>query len=121
MTSKQPQRPQTLADVAEIARQNSSELPWRSMSLSTSSIWITPTRWLNNVAWINPPSVANHLIDAWIGAAGEHLAQRWGLGPNGIFISACRNRFFCRLKLRFGDRYRRKCAGIQVTTDIHPR
>jgi hypothetical protein len=27
----------------------------------------------------NPPSVANHLIDAWIGAAGEHLAQRWGL------------------------------------------
>jgi hypothetical protein len=27
-------------------------LPWRSMSLSTSSIWINPTKWLNNVAWM---------------------------------------------------------------------
>jgi hypothetical protein len=27
----------------------------------------------------NPPSVANHLIDAWIGAAGEYLAQSWGV------------------------------------------
>jgi len=26
-----------------------------------------------------PYSVANPLVDAWIGAAGEHLAQRWGL------------------------------------------
>jgi hypothetical protein len=28
-----------------------------------------------------PEVVGDSLIDAWIGAAGEHLAQRWGLRP----------------------------------------
>jgi len=80
MTSKKLQRPQTLADVAEIARQNSLEFPV-ALDEFVDEFYLdhfdkmAQQRRLDVV----PPTVDNPLIDAWIGAAGEHLAQRWGL------------------------------------------
>jgi hypothetical protein len=80
MKSKQLQRPQTLADVAEIARQNSSEF---SVALDefVDEFYLDHLDKISQQQRLDvvPPSVANPLIDAWIGAAGEHLAQRWGL------------------------------------------
>jgi hypothetical protein len=103
MTSKQLQRPQTLADVAEIARRNSSEFPVALDEFVDEFYLDHPDKTAQQRRLdVIPPSVANPLIDAWIGAAGEHLAQRWGLRvPNwthGTCISPCGNRFFFRLR-----------------------
>jgi len=77
MTSKQMLRPQTLADVAEIARQNSPEF---SMALDefVDEFYLdhpdktAQQRRLDGM----PYSVANPLIDAWIGAAGTAPSRR---------------------------------------------
>jgi hypothetical protein len=80
MTSKQLLRPQTLADVAEIARQNSSEFPMALDEFVDEFYLDHPDKMAQQRRLdVIPSSVANPLIDAWIGAAGEHLAQRWGL------------------------------------------
>lgn len=80
MTSKKLQRPQTLADVAEIARQNSSEFPM-ALDEFVDEFYLDHSDKMAQQRRLDviPPSVADPSIDAWIGAAGEHLAQRWGL------------------------------------------
>jgi hypothetical protein len=79
-SSKRLQRPQTLADVAEIARANSSEFSAALDEFVDEFYLDHPNRMVQQRRLdVVPPSVANPLIDAWIGAAGEHLAQRWGL------------------------------------------
>src|SRR5262245_43180788 len=73
-------RPQSLAEVAKIAQANASDF---AMALDefTDEFYldhpdkVAQQRRLDPV----PEPVGNPLIDAWIGAAGEHLAQRWGL------------------------------------------
>jgi hypothetical protein len=79
MTSKQLQRPQTLADVAEIARQNSSDFPVALDEFVDEFYLDHPDKMAQQRRLDAIPPSANPLIDAWIGAAGEHLAQRWGL------------------------------------------
>jgi hypothetical protein len=80
MTSQQLQRPQILADVAEIARGNSSEFPVALDEFVDEFYLDHPDKMAQQRRLdVVPHSVANPLVDAWIGATGEHLAQRWGL------------------------------------------
>jgi hypothetical protein len=80
MTNQKLQRPQTLAEVAEIARQNSSEFPVALDEFVDEFYLDHPDKVAQQRRLdVAPPSVADPLIDAWIGATGEHLAQRWGL------------------------------------------
>ncbi len=73
-------RPQTLAEVASIVRANGNDY---AMPLDEfcDEFYLdypdktTQQRRLDPV----PEPVGNALADAWIGAVGEHLAQRWGL------------------------------------------
>lgn len=77
MTSKQLQRPQTLADVAEIVRQNSSEFAVALDEFVDEFYLDHPDKMAQQRRLdVIPYSVADPLIDA---AAGEHLAQRWEL------------------------------------------
>jgi hypothetical protein len=78
--SNQLQRPQTLADVARIARQNSSEFTMALDEFVDEFYLDYPDKIAQQKRLdVVPLSVDNPLIDAWIGATGEHLAQRWGL------------------------------------------
>jgi hypothetical protein len=73
-------RAQTLAEVAHISRNNMSDF---AMALDefVDEFYldhpdkVAQQRRLDPV----PEFVGDALIDAWIGATGEHLAQRWGL------------------------------------------
>jgi hypothetical protein len=73
-------RPQDLADVARIARARAIDF---AMALDefVDEFYldhpdkVAQQRRLDPV----PDPVGDPLTDAWIGAAGEHLAQRWGL------------------------------------------
>jgi hypothetical protein len=73
-------RPQTLAEVAEIAR---AKPPDFAMALDefVDEFYLdhpdkaAQQRRLDPI----PEPVGDACVDAWIGAAGEHLAQRWGL------------------------------------------
>ena len=80
MTNQDLQRPQTLADVAEIARQTSSRF---AMALDefVDEFYLDHPDKIAQQKRLDPVphSVDDPAIDAWIGAAGEHLAQRWGL------------------------------------------
>jgi hypothetical protein len=80
MTSQQLQRPQTLADVARIALENSSEFS-RVLDEFVDEFYLDHPDKIALQQRLDavPPPVDDPLIDAWIGAAGEHLAQRWGL------------------------------------------
>jgi hypothetical protein len=74
------QRPQSLADVARIARKNPSEFAMALDEFVDEFYLDHPDtnaqqRRLDPI----PEPVGDPLIDAWIGAAGEHLAQRWRL------------------------------------------
>jgi hypothetical protein len=73
-------RPQTLAEVAQISRENASDFAMALDEFVDEFYLDYPNkeaqqRRLDAI----PEPVGNALIDAWIGAAGEHLAQRWGL------------------------------------------
>ena len=73
-------RPQNLAEVARIARKNSSDFAMALDEFVDEFYLDHPNkeaqqRRLDPI----PEPVGDALIDAWIGAAGEHLAQRWGL------------------------------------------
>jgi hypothetical protein len=73
-------RPQTLADVARISRENIADFAMALDEFVDEFYLDHPDkaaqqRRLDAV----PGPVGNALIDAWIGATGEHLAQRWGL------------------------------------------
>jgi len=73
-------RPQTLAEVAQIARAQASDF---AMALDEfmDEFYLdhgdkpAQQRRIDPV----PEIVGDALVDAWIGAAGEHLPQRWGL------------------------------------------
>ena len=74
------QRPQTLAEVAQIARAGASDFAMALNEFMDEFYLDHPDkaaqqRRIDPV----PEPVGEALIDAWIGAAGEHLAQRWGL------------------------------------------
>ena len=73
-------RPQTLAEVACRARQAQSEF---AMALDefVDEFYLDHPDKAAQQRRIDPvpQPVGDPLIDAWIGAAGEHLAQRWGL------------------------------------------
>jgi len=84
VTGPQLQRPQTLAEVAEIARQNSSNFAMALDEFVDEFYLDHPNKIAQQKRLDETPfSVDDPAIDAWIGAAGEHLAQRWGLNvPN---------------------------------------
>ena len=73
-------RPQTLAEVAQIAR---GRAPDFAMALDEfmDEFYLDHPDKAAQQRRIDPvpDPVGDPLIDAWIGAAGEHLAQRWGL------------------------------------------
>jgi hypothetical protein len=73
-------RPQTLAEVASIARIDGSAFAMALDEFVDEFYLDHPhkaaqQRRLDAI----PEAVGDAAIDAWIGAAGEHLAQRWGL------------------------------------------
>lgn len=73
-------RPQTLAEVAQIARERAPDFAMALDEFMDEFYLDHPDkaaqqRRIDPV----PEPVGDPLIDAWIGAAGEHLAQRWGL------------------------------------------
>ncbi len=73
-------RPQTLVEVAEVARARASDFAIALDEFVDEFYLDHPNkaaqqRRLDPV----PETVGVPLIDAWIGAAGEHLAHRWGL------------------------------------------
>ena len=77
-------RPQTLAEVAQVARARASDFAMALDEFADEFYLDHPDkaaqqRRLDPV----PEMVGDPLIDAWIGAAGEHLAQRWGLRVPG--------------------------------------
>jgi hypothetical protein len=77
MTSIQLQRPQTLADVAEIARPNSSEFAMALDDFVDEFYLDHPDKTAQQRRLdVIPYSVADPLIDAWIGAAG--VGAPWG-------------------------------------------
>jgi hypothetical protein len=80
MSGQQKQRAQTLADVAQIARMNASEFP-RALDEFVDEFYLDyPDKAAQQQRLEAVPQLVNDpLIDAWIGAAGEHLAQRWRL------------------------------------------
>jgi hypothetical protein len=73
-------RPQNLAEVARIARENSADFAMALDEFIDAFYLDHPDKaaqqWRLDPI---PDFVGDALIDAWIGAAGEHLAQRWGL------------------------------------------
>ena len=73
-------RPQTLAEVADIARAESSDFAMALDEFVDEFYLDHPDKAVQQRRLdLAPEPVGDPLIDAWIGAAGEHLAQRWGL------------------------------------------
>ena len=73
-------RPQTLADVAQRAREFPPEL-YTTLNEFADEFYLDHPDKTAQQRRIDPvpEPVGDALTDAWIGAAGEHLAQRWGL------------------------------------------
>ncbi len=73
-------RPQTLADVAQRARDVPSEL-YTALNEFADEFYLDHPDKRGQQRRIDPipEPVGEPLIDALIGAVGEHLAQRWGL------------------------------------------
>jgi hypothetical protein len=80
MNSQHMRRPQTLAEVAQIASMNPSEFPVALDEFVDEFYLDYPNKMAQQQRLDSAPqSVGSPLIDAWIGAVGEHLAQRWRL------------------------------------------
>jgi hypothetical protein len=74
------QRPQTLADVAQIGHLNLSEFPHALDEFIDEFYLDHPNKRVQQQRLDTVPQPVNDpLVDAWIGAVGEHLAQRWRL------------------------------------------
>jgi hypothetical protein len=73
-------RPQTLAEVAKIARTQATDFAMALDEFVDEFYLDHPDKAAQQQRLDPVPDVVgNARIDAWIGAAGEHLAQRWGL------------------------------------------
>jgi len=73
-------RPQTLAEVAEIARARAADLAMALDEFVDEFYLDHPNKTAQQHRLDAVPDLLGDArIDAWIGAAGEHLAQRWGL------------------------------------------
>jgi hypothetical protein len=73
-------RPQTLAEVAQIARARAADLAMALDEFVDEFYLDHPDKTAQQHRLDAVPElVGDARIDAWIGAAGEHLAQRWGL------------------------------------------
>src|SRR5712675_3575219 len=73
-------RPQTLAEVAKIARTQATDFAMALDEFVDEFYLDHPDKAAQQQRLDPVPDVVgNAHIDAWIGAAGEHLAQRWGL------------------------------------------
>jgi hypothetical protein len=73
-------RPQSLAEVARIARENAPDFAMALDEFVDEFYLDHPDKAAQQHRLDQiPEPVGDALIDAWIGAAGEHLAQRWGL------------------------------------------
>ena len=73
-------RPQTLAEVARVARSNASEFAMALDEFVDEFYLDHPDKEAQQRRLDPAPeAVRDALVDAWIGATGEHLAQRWGL------------------------------------------
>ena len=73
-------RPQTLAEVASIARADRSAFAMALDEFVDEFYLDHPQKAVQQHRLdAVPEAVGDAAIDAWIGAAGEHLAQRWGL------------------------------------------
>jgi hypothetical protein len=80
MTDQKPQRPQTIADVADIGRKNPSNFAMALDEFVDEFYLDHPDKMAQQRRLdVIPAEVCDPLMDAWIGAVGEHLAQRWGL------------------------------------------
>jgi hypothetical protein len=73
-------RPQTLAEVAHLSRAQIADFAMAINEFMDEFYLDHPAKAAQQLR-INPlpEIVGDPCIDAWIGAAGEHLAQRWGL------------------------------------------
>jgi hypothetical protein len=73
-------RPQTLEEVARVARQRASDFA-RALDGFMDEFYLDHPDKVAQQGRLDPvpEPLGDALIDAWIGAAGEHLAQRWGL------------------------------------------
>jgi hypothetical protein len=73
-------RPQNLAEVASLARANLSEFALALDEFVDEFYLDHPDKEAQQRRLDPAPeAVRDALVDAWIGATGEHLAQRWGL------------------------------------------
>src|SRR5882672_11879371 len=73
-------RPQTLAEVAQIARARAADLALALNEFMDEFYLDHPDKVAQQHRLDPVPElVGDARIDAWIGASGEHLAQRWGL------------------------------------------
>jgi hypothetical protein len=73
-------RPQTLAEVAQLARARAADFAMALDEFVDEFYLDHPDKMAQQQRLdATPDLVGDVRIDAWIGAAGEHLAQRWGL------------------------------------------
>jgi hypothetical protein len=73
-------RPQSLAEVAAVARANRSDFAMALDEFVDEFYLDHPDKAAQQVRLDPiPEPVGDPLADAWIGAVGEHLALRWGL------------------------------------------
>jgi hypothetical protein len=73
-------RPRTLSEVAEIASAHACDFAIALDEFVDEFYLDHPDKTAQQIRLDPiPAAVGDPLIDAWIGAAGEHLAHRWGL------------------------------------------
>jgi hypothetical protein len=73
-------RPQTLAEVANVARARRDDFAMALDEFTDEFYLDHPDKAAQQKRLDPVPEIVGDArIDAWIGAAGEHLAQRWGL------------------------------------------
>jgi hypothetical protein len=73
-------RPQTLAEVAHLSREQIADFAMAINEFMDEFYLDHPDKAAQQLRIDPVPEIVGDArIDAWIGAAGEHLAQRWGL------------------------------------------
>jgi hypothetical protein len=72
-------KPKSLAEVADVAREDGDLLPLALIAFREAFYVATDRDAQQAMLDPVPSPTGNARSDAWIGATGEHLAQRWGL------------------------------------------